>query len=123
MRWVWIVAVAIAFAGQLTRAEDLNPDQLRRNYDEATGQLKKAQDRINALATENEQMKAKLADMQKQIDTAKANEATFAERTYQWRATLAAWDRFLDRYPNLKGRWQAFLESDAMTTFSLPQWE
>jgi len=52
----------------------------------------------------------------------KANEAAFAEKTYQYRATFAAWEQFLKRYPNLNGRWQAFLQNDLMSTLRLPDW-
>ena len=122
MRWVWIVALVVALAGHQTRAEDIKPEQLKKNYDEAVAQLQSAQDRINKLATDNEKLQAKVAELQKQVETAKVNEAMFDAKTYQWRATFAAWETFLKRYPNLMGRWQAFLNNDAMNTYSLPEW-
>ncbi len=122
MRWVCLVALLVALAGQSVLAEDIKPEQLKKNYDEAVAQLQAAQDRINKLAMDNEKLQAKVAEMQKQLDTAKANEATFDEKTYQYRATFAAWQQFLKRYPNLLGRWQAFLGSEVMSTYSMPEW-
>ncbi len=122
MRRVCIVAFVIALAGHSVQADDIKPEQLKKNYDEAVVQLQSAQDRINTLAMDNEKLQAKLAEMQKQLDTVKANQATFDEKTYQFRATFAAWQQFLKRYPNLLGRWQAFLGSDVMNTYSLPEW-
>ena len=123
MRWVWILAIAVAFAASSVRAaDDVKPEQLKKDYDQAVSQLQAAQDRINKLAMDNEKLAAKVAEMQKQLDTAKANETAFAEKTYQYRATFAAWEQFLKRYPNLNGRWQAFLQNDLMSTLRLPDW-
>lgn len=122
MRWVWIVALVVALAGHGARGEDIKPEQLKKNFDEAVAQLQSAQDRINKLAMDNEKLQAKINELQKQAEVAKANEVLYEAKTYQWRATFAAWELFLKRYPNLMGRWEAFLTNDAMNTYSLPEW-
>lgn len=124
MRSGWIVktlclvALVLAVSGQQASAQDDRGEELKRMQD----QLKAAQDRKNELAMENEKLHARLGELQKQLDAARANEATFAERTYHLRSTLAAWERFLDRYPVLKGRWQAFLSVDPLAAPGLPEW-
>ncbi len=122
MRWLCVIALVVAFSGGVSLADDVKPDQLKKMYDEAVAQLQSAQDRKNELAMENEKLTAKLAEMQKQLDAAHANEITFAERTYQWRATQAAWEQFLKRYPVLLGQWEAFLKQDLLSPASLPVW-
>ena len=105
MRWLLCAVLALTFSAQVVRAQEQpNPDEIKR----LSEQLKAAQDRKNELAAENEKLIAKVAELQKQVDNANA---TFAEKTFQWRATNAAWETFLRRYPVLMGKWQAFLQS------------
>ncbi|CAN5610836.1 hypothetical protein BH10PLA1_BH10PLA1_21920 [soil metagenome] len=120
MRWVLMVALAAAIFGQPALADDIKPDQLKKMYDEAASQLNSAQDRINNLAMKNEQLTAQVAELQKQMAAASAKEATFADKTYQWRATFAAWELFLSKYPVLAGRWQAFMQGDVLDPANLP---
>lgn len=122
MRWLCIFTVVLAVSAGSSLADDIKPDQLKKMYDESVGQLQAAQTRINELAMENEKLNARLADVQKQLDAARANELAFAEKTYQWRATHAAWEQFLKRYPALLGQWQAFLKQDLLSPSSLPTW-
>src|SRR4029453_6807726 len=70
---VTAVALTVGLAGAtLALAQDAsNPEQLKKLYDDALAQLKAAQDRKNELATQNEQLTAKVADLQKQLDQAK----------------------------------------------------
>jgi len=121
MRWVCIVAVAVMLLGQQARAADeIKPDQLKKMYDEAAAQLNSAQDRINNLAMKNEQLTARVNELQKQIEESRVKQATFDQQTYQWRATYAAWERFIGKYPVLLGRWQAFLQNSVLDPASLP---
>ena len=123
MRWMLIVAVAVAVLSQQARAQvDIKPDQLKKMYDDAQAQLKAAQDRKNELAMENEKLNAKVADLQKQLEAAKADQATFAQRTFQYQATMNAWQAFLKHYPILAGRWEAYLQADVLAPASLPEW-
>jgi septal ring factor EnvC (AmiA/AmiB activator) len=124
MRPVWIIALVVAVLVSSARAQDeVKPDQLKKMYDNAVVQLKDAQDRKNELAMENEKLKTKLADLEKQLDAAHADQATFAERTYQLRAAHAAWEVFVSRYPKLLGQWQAYLQANILDNPSLPVWD
>lgn len=116
MRWVLCLVLALSFSAQLASAQEQpNADELKRLGE----QLKAAQDRINKLAGENEKLVAKNAELQKQVDSANA---VFAEKTYQLRATHAAWEVFLRRYPVLMGRWQAFLKSSLLDAPGDVEW-
>ena len=117
----WAVA-AVALSARLAIAQDAaNPEQLKKLYADALTQLKAAQDRKNELATQNEQLTAKVAELQKQLDQArtemaelKRQDAENAEKTFSLRSHHAAWQAFVDRYPELKARWQRFLKADLL---------
>lgn len=98
-----------------------NPEQLKKLYADALAQLKAAQDRKNELATQNEQLTGKVADLQKQLDAArgemlelKRQDAENAEKSFYLRSHHAAWQTFVERYPELKARWKHFLEKDVL---------
>ena len=100
----WAVMVVALTAGTtLALAQDTsNPEQLKKMYGDALAQLKAAQDRKNELATQNEQLTAKVADLQKQLDQArgemlelKRQDADNAEKSFS-SAAHAAWQTFVD---------------------------
>jgi len=92
-----------------------NPDELKKSLADALNQLKAAQDRKNELATENEKLKQKLAEQDQQIAELRRQTTEFAARTWQFRSQLAAWEAFLQRYPNLLNRWKVFLANDPLS--------
>lgn len=119
----WAVMVVALTAGTtLALAQDTsNPEQLKKMYGDALAQLKAAQDRKNELATQNEQLTAKVAELQKQLDQArgemlelKRQDADNAEKSFFLRSHHAAWQTFVDRYPELKARWKQFLDKDVL---------
>ncbi|HZN66482.1 MAG TPA: hypothetical protein VFB66_14430 [Tepidisphaeraceae bacterium] len=126
--YVWVVT-ALALTGGLcgpgpsALAQDAsNPEQLKKLYDDALAQLKAAQDRKNELATQNEQLAAKLAALQKEVDglrtemvELKRRDAEAAENSFYLRSYHAAWQSFIERYPDLKAKWKRFLESDILS--------
>jgi len=137
---VTAIALTIGTAG-LARTtycfgqDQSNPEQLKKLYGDALAQLKAAQDRKNELATQNEQLTAKVAELQKQLDQArsemvelKRQDAENAEKTFYLRSYHAAWQTFIDRYPELKARWKHFLDRDVlaagneMPTLPDPEW-
>lgn len=101
--------------------EPSNPEQLKKMYGDALAQLKAAQDRKNELASQNEQLTARVAELQKQLDQArgemldlKRQDAENAEKSFYLRSHHAVWQSFLERYPDLKLRWKLFLEKDLL---------
>jgi hypothetical protein len=123
MRRLWVAAAAAAagllwilIATSVSLAQDTpaNPDELNKKYQDALNQLKAAQDRKNELANENEKLKARIAELEKQAEDSKRTAATYAEQTYFLRSHYAAWQGFIKRYPQLAERWKVFLESDLL---------
>jgi predicted nuclease with TOPRIM domain len=104
-------------------------------YQDTLNQLKSAQERKTQLAAENEQLKAKVAELEKQLQANQARSADLekqaaghAEKTFFLRSHYAAWQEFLHRYPRLEIRWKLFLEDEALTPrhdvppFVDPEW-
>jgi predicted nuclease with TOPRIM domain len=105
-----MMALVLATAGVVgAQDQSSNPEELNRKYQEALTQLKAAQDRKNELATENEQLTARIRVLEKQLEDAKREAATVADRTYQLRAQYSAWEVFLQRYPRLLSEWKQFV--------------
>ena len=115
--------------------DEPKPDQLKQMYQGTLAQLKEAQERKTQLAAENEQLKTKVADLEKQllaqqtksVDLQKLADG-FSEKTFFLRSHYAAWQEFLHRYPRLQIRWRVFLENDMLTPrndlplFVDPEW-
>ena len=125
----WAVTVlapllALSAGATFVFAQDAsNPEQLKKLYEDALTQLKAAQDRKNELATQNEQLAAKVAELQKQLDQARneildlrRQDAENAEKSFYLRSHHAAWQTFIERYPELKSRWKKFLEKDLLAS-------
>jgi chromosome segregation ATPase len=126
------MALVLLLSARLALAQEAtSPEQLKKLYDDALAQLKAAQDRKNELAQQNEQLTAKVADLQKQLDQSrgealelKRRDAESAEKSYFLRSHYAAWQGFVDRYPELKARWKRFLETDLLNGQNeLPEWK
>jgi chromosome segregation ATPase len=117
-----LMAALLAPAGAARVSAQENPDQLHRMYDDALKELKAAQERKNQLAEENDKLKSTVEDLKKQLAAANAqvgdlkrDQAEQADRTFYLRSHYAAWEAFLRQYPELMGRWKAFMEADFMT--------
>src|SRR5262245_46748882 len=114
MRLRCAVALMLAMSGWAAaqNAAD-NPEELNRKYQDALVQLKAAQDRKNELATENEKLTARIADLEKQNEELRRAAATFAEQTWKLRMHSAAWESFLKtRSLQLLEKWRVFPERD-----------
>jgi TolA-binding protein len=122
-----VVAVLLTCGGggggrTASAQEAPNPEQLRKMYDDAVGELRKLQGRINQLSGENEkltaevaQMKKQMADMQARMDEMKRTDAEHAEKTFFLRSHYAAWQAFIHQNPDLKVQWKVFLGNDALS--------
>jgi hypothetical protein len=117
---MWVVAVVMATAGLAQAQEQLNPEELNRKYQDALTQLKAAQDRKNELATENERLTARLAELEKQLEQSKREIATFAEQTFHLRVQNAVWQTFLKIHPVMMERWRIFLENSPLAFPQMP---
>jgi DNA repair ATPase RecN len=102
--------------------EQTSPEELNRRYNDTLNQLRAAQDRKNELATENEKLTARVTDLEKQLDEARRQAATFSEQTFRLRVHYAAWLSFVRRYPLLLEKWKLFVEGDPLAApSSLPE--
>jgi hypothetical protein len=120
MRRPWIVFALLlsicAMRAETAMAQDSNnPEELKKSLTDALNQLKAAQDRKNELATENEKLKARITEQQKEIDESRRLAAECAQTTWFLRSHFAAWASFIQRYPKLKAQWDLFLESDPLS--------
>ena len=84
-------------------------DQTRKMYQDALSQLKSAQDRKSELANENVKLTSRITELEKQVDDARHKAAGEAERTYLYRARLAAWETFMKQNPETLERWRDWL--------------
>lgn len=116
MRWLRAaMVVVLVFCGAGWAQDQPNPEELNRKYQDALDQLKAAQDRKNELANENEQLKARIAELEKQLEDHKRASAQFAQQTFFLRSHYAAWESFIQRYPRLNAHWRVFLEADVLS--------
>ncbi len=117
MRCGWTAAVCFSLLAMNVPARALadgeSPDDLKKMYQDTLVQLKASQDRKNELSKENEQLIARVKELEAQLDSAKRESADVADKTFVLRSRNAAFDAFLKRYPKLLECWKAWLENDA----------
>ena len=111
-----LVGIVVAFSLSSAHAQDNNnPDELKKALADTQGQLKAAQDRAAMLAQENEQLKTRVGGLEKEAADLRRDQSTFAERTFFLRAHYSAWQRFVERYPQLAMRWKLFLAAEPVS--------
>lgn len=106
----------------IARGDDASsPDQLKRMYDDTLSQLKDTQQRKTQLAADNEQLKAKVAELQQQLvqqgkmtELEKQN-AELAEREFYLQSHYTVWQQFLHQFPLLEIKWKSFINTDLAT--------
>lgn len=113
-----MLLIVLCLATVASAQENASPEQLRKMYDDALGQLKAAQDRKNELAAENEKLGAKVAELTRDLKGAndrlavlERESAEFAGRTFDLRSRQAAWARFIAYFPELKMRWETYVDA------------
>jgi outer membrane murein-binding lipoprotein Lpp len=94
--------------------EGLSNEQLKRAYDDAVVQLKTAQDRRNELARESEKLKARITQLEKDLEQSRSAANALADKTFQVRAEHAAFTDFLRDNPAVRVQWQLFLEKNLL---------
>lgn len=111
MRPVRTIVAAIAIGwGAVSLAQDgSNVEQLKRMYDDAIAQLKAAQERRNELARENENLRARVQELQQVAKTHQAKVQQLADKTFQARSEQATLEAFLEANPDVRARWQRFV--------------
>jgi flagellar biosynthesis GTPase FlhF len=117
-----VAALLGSFVFSRTAPAQESTEQLHRMYDDALKELKAAQERKAQLAEENDKLKANVEDLKKQLAAAnqqaadlKREQTEQADKTFYLRSHYAAWQAFLRQYPELLGRWKAFMEADFLS--------
>lgn len=117
MRACVLALLLLGVSGAVVRAEDPSYDQLKKLHEDSLKQLEIAQTRKNELSAENDQLRARVADVEKQLAAARGQAedlqrqaAEWAERTYFYRAHYAAWRQFIRNRPALMAEWDVLLE-------------
>ena len=131
--WRGVVMIVVGAAlvtggsGAARAQEPPKYDDLKRMYDAAVASLKAAQDSRNELAKRNEELGKQVEALQKQLadvgrerDELARQAAGHAEKTYELRSNLAAWQEFMKRYPTLHARWKVFLEAELLRPANEP---
>ena len=116
-RWCVVGGMLIGLLSSGAAAQEKPAlEQLKKQYEDGLKQLQIANNRKNELAGENEQLKARLAAVEKQLAEKSAQlgqleveAAQWSEKTFALRSLQAAWQRFLGTDPRLKARWELFL--------------
>src|SRR4051812_18390600 len=123
-RWAGILVLVMGLIGTsaIAAQDPGTPEELNRKLNDTLVQLKAAQDRKNELATENEKLSARVAELEKQAAESARREASWSEQTYRLRVHYSAWQSFLRRYPQLLEKWKLFLDCDPLSApSSLPE--
>lgn len=100
---LFAASLAVAVLSAPVRAEP-TLDQLKASYEETVRQLQQSQDRKNQLANENEQLNARVAELEEKLTAINAQ----AMQSEFLRGQYVAWQTFIERYPLLLKRFRIF---------------
>jgi hypothetical protein len=124
MKWVLTLILALGCSGVSFAQDNNNPEEIKKSLADALNQLKAAQDRKNELSKENEGLKARITELEKQLGEQKQRTAELEDKTWFWRSHYFAWMKFIERYPKLLAEWKVFMETSPLDMPSLlPGWE
>lgn len=122
-----LVLINAFLAAPALAQDNPNQNQLKKMYDDALAQLKSVQDRRNELARENEGLNekvkaldAQVAALRNELEASRKSATIAAEKTFYMRAHYAAWQGFLQRYPDLLVKWRSYLGTALMLPTSEP---
>ena len=59
-----------------------------------------------------------MAELESRLSARTSEAAGYAEKSWFLRAHYAAWQRFIEKYPTWKVRWEAFLAADELDPFA-----
>jgi hypothetical protein len=130
-----IFGLAVLTAANGAWGDNVKPEDTERMFHDTLIQLKDAQNRKAELATENEKLTARVADLEKQVsaqsgqlDAVRRQASALADRTLFLRSHYAAWEQFIAAYPGIKAQWELFMRTVAWASapepgiFMDPEW-
>ncbi len=120
LKRAWLAGLLVTSLCAVAQAQESpSPEQLKQLYDDATSQLKAAQDRKNELSVENEKLTARITELEKSVTDLETTNRQLARQaadhfrdTWMLRSHYEAWSAFVSRYPRLKAEWAQFLNPD-----------
>lgn len=112
----WAVAIWVGLASTGYSQDVHKSSDWKKMYQDASTQLRAAQDRKSELAAENAKLETHLAEAQKklqvcesQLNDLRVEAGNFADQTFMLHAFYADWQVFVASTPGIGGRWDAFL--------------
>jgi hypothetical protein len=99
-----VTGVAVAANAQDSRKQE----DWKKMYQDASAQLRAAQNRKADLAAENAELEKKLAAAQGEIDSLQSETDSSDERSFMLRAFYSAWEAFIRQNPAIGERWRVF---------------
>jgi len=92
--------------------ESAQSQDWKKMYEDSSAQLRAAQDRKSQLATENTELTAKVAELEKlihiaqsELDALRLQAESFAEERTQFEYFYDAWDGFTRSHPDIAKQW------------------
>lgn len=111
MRWSYLTsAIVLAMTYTAFAQQDTGKgENWQKMYQDATHQLRAAQDRRAILAAQNAKLTARVAELEKEAVTLKRDEAgSLAEQTYFLHSFYSGWMAFIRRSPWILDQWNAY---------------
>ena len=116
-----MTVLVLGFATGAMAQDSGKTQDWQKMYEDASAQLRAAQDRKSELAAENTKLTARVADLEKGLQTAQdqvvqlRNQVdTFAEETYLLHSFYVGWEAFARSNPPVSEQLQAFLDQSLM---------
>ena len=108
-RWIGTALTIGVLASTAVAQNQPSPEQLQTMYQDALNQLKAAQDRKNELATENQKLQKKQAQLEADLTEANRRLAMLRDEADQTRDQKLAWQDFISLYSPLRSLWADYV--------------
>ena len=113
----WMAVLVLGFATGAMAQDSGKTQDWQKMYEDASAQLRAAQDRKSELSAENTKLTARIAELEKGLQSAQdeivllRNQAdTFAEETYLLHSFYVGWEAFARSNPPISEQLRAFLD-------------
>ena len=108
MRFCWAMALVMGMASAAQAESQKTPPDYKKMYQDATSQLRLAQNRKAELAAENADLQRQLKAAQGQLEDLQGQASDFSQRTFMLHAFYSAWERFIGQNSDVAERWRVF---------------
>jgi hypothetical protein len=128
MRAAWWAAVLAMALGKAAIGQEVHkPEDWKKMYQDASAQLRAAQDRKAELAAQNAKLTGRVDEMERQLlssknelDTLRYQSDILAKPEYFFVAFYGNWQSFIRWYPNVLSQWRGFLDGSLTTLPNAP---